>query len=218
MSLRPKISQGVADELMYRNRHTCCVCHTPRKHTQIHHIDGDSSNNTFANLAVLSLDCHSLVTGDEGLGRSYTAGEVARYKTHWEQQCAVLNIENESSESEDEEEDDEVDEESDQPAEHHYEDSILEADSHLHLPYSLSDGDNIALWIDSDEPLTVMFIDTEDYGLWDSGKEVDPHELHEDVYALNTTFVAEEDGNYSIVVCNFGNENANLQLDLAVWE
>jgi len=169
-------------------------------------------------LAVLSLECHSLVTSDEGFGRSYTAGEVARYKAHWEQQCAVLNIENESCESEDEEEDDEVDEESDQPAEHHYEDSILEADSLLHLPYSLSDGDNIALWIDSDEPLTVMFIDTEDYELWDSGKEVDPHELHEDVYALNTTFVAEEDGNYSIVVCNFGNENAKLQLDLAVWE
>ena len=136
MNVRPKISQDVADELMYRNRHTCCLCHTPRKHVQIHHVDGDSANNTFANLAVLSLDCHSLVTGNEGLGRRYTAGEVTRYKAQWEQQCAVLNLEDESSDSEDEEEDDEAEEKSDQPAEHHYEDSILEADSHLHLPSS----------------------------------------------------------------------------------
>ena len=218
MISRTKISQDVVDELMYRNRHTCCICHTPRKHVQIHHVDGDSSNNRFANLAVLCLDCHSLVTGNEGLGRRYTAGEVTRYKAQWEQQCAVLNLEDETSESEDEEEDDEVEEESDQPAEHHYEDSILEADSHLHLPYSLSEGDHIALWIDSDEPLTVMFLDTEEYELWDSGKEVDPHELHKDAYALNTTFAAEEEGNYSIVVCNFGEEDANIQLDLAVWE
>ena len=218
MSGRPNISQALADELMYRNRHTCCICHTPRKHVQIHHIDNDSSNNTFGNLAVLSLDCHSVVTGDEGLGLKYTPGEVARYKAQWEQHCDVLNREDESTESEGDEHDEESTEENEQPADHHYEDSILEANCHLHLPYTLTKGDSVALWVQSDAPLTVMFIDTEDYKLWDDGKEVDPHELREDVYKLNTTFAADEDGEYSLVVCNFGNENADLQLDIAIWE
>jgi hypothetical protein len=67
------------------------------------------------------------------------------------------------------------------------------------------------LWIDSDEPLTVMFINTEDYKPWARGEDVDPHELHEDAYSLNTTFVPEEEGKYSIVVCNYGNDEANIQ-------
>ncbi len=70
----------------------------------------------------------------------------------------------------------------------------------------------------SDEPLTVMFIDTDDYESWNAGKEVDPHELNEDVYKLNTTFTVDEDGEFSIVICNFGDENADLQLDIAIWE
>jgi hypothetical protein len=85
---------------MYRNRHTCCICHTPRKHVQIHHIDGDPSDFRFGNLAVLSLDCHSLVSSNEGLGRQYTPGEVARYKEQWEQRCAILNQEDGSTQAE----------------------------------------------------------------------------------------------------------------------
>jgi len=54
------------------------------KHVQIHHIDGDDTNNALANLAVLCLECHSRVTGDEGLGRSYTPGEIRQYKRTWE--------------------------------------------------------------------------------------------------------------------------------------
>lgn len=215
MSRRVKIPQPIADELMYRNRHTCCLCHTPRKHVQIHHIDGDPSNFRFGNLAVLSLDCHSLVSSNEGLGRQYTPGEVVRYKEQWEQHCAILNQEDDGTQAE---ADEEPDEENAQPSEHHYEDSILEADSHLTLPYTLDDGDTVALWLDSDAPLTVMFMDEDDYDAWDSGREVDFHELREDIYKLNTTFAVPDEGDYSIVVCNFGNEDANLQLDIAVWE
>src|ERR1043165_7211643 len=92
MTSRLKIPQDVADDLMYRNRHTCCVCRVPRKHVQIHHIDGDNSNSATSNLGVVCLDCHSLVTSDEGLGRRFTPGEVGKYKAHWEQTCAVTNV------------------------------------------------------------------------------------------------------------------------------
>jgi hypothetical protein len=82
---RPPLPLGVADEVLYRNEHTCCICHAPRKHVQIHHIDGNPSNNKAANLAVVCLDCHSLVTSAHGFGRQYRPGEVRRYKKTWEQ-------------------------------------------------------------------------------------------------------------------------------------
>lgn len=84
MTDRPRIPQKTVDNLMFANDHTCCICRTKGKHVQIHHIDGDSSNNTLENLAVLCLECHSTVTGDEGLGRRYTTGEIKQYKRTWE--------------------------------------------------------------------------------------------------------------------------------------
>jgi hypothetical protein len=82
---RRSVPSDVVDEVLYRNDHTCCICKMARKHVQIHHIDGDPSNNLATNLAVVCLDCHSLVTGDGGLGRKYGPGEVRRYKRTWEQ-------------------------------------------------------------------------------------------------------------------------------------
>jgi len=82
---RLPVPAGVADEVLYRNDHTCCICNVPRKHVQIHHLDEDPTNFSIANLAVVCLDCHSLVTGTQGLGRRYSAGEVRRYKRAWEQ-------------------------------------------------------------------------------------------------------------------------------------
>lgn len=81
---RAQVPRNIADELLFRNRHTCCICRSSGKHVQIHHIDGDPSNNTFSNLAVLCLDCHSKVTSEEGLGREYSVGELRKYKREWE--------------------------------------------------------------------------------------------------------------------------------------
>jgi hypothetical protein len=60
---------------------------------------------------VLCLDCHSLVTGDEGLGRRYAPGELILRKKDWEEHC----IRNESGEDQDDESED------DEPIESHYE-------------------------------------------------------------------------------------------------
>jgi hypothetical protein len=81
---RQPVQGTVADELMFRNRHTCCICHDSAKHVQIHHIDENPSNNRIENLAVLCLDCHSRVSSDQGLGRRFTAEELRRYKREWE--------------------------------------------------------------------------------------------------------------------------------------
>ena len=67
----------------------CCVCRTPHKDVQLHHIDGDPNHQALSNLGVVCLDCHSRVTGDAGLGRQYSAGEVQKYKKTWEQIVAI---------------------------------------------------------------------------------------------------------------------------------
>jgi len=46
---RPKISQGIIDEIMVLCKHKCCWCET-NDSTEIHHINEDSSNNEKDNL------------------------------------------------------------------------------------------------------------------------------------------------------------------------
>lgn len=82
--MRTKIPRTREAEILFLNRHTCCVCHDKNKDVQIHHLDGNNSNNELGNLAVLCLDCHSQITGTRGLGKSYSPIEVKRYKQEWE--------------------------------------------------------------------------------------------------------------------------------------
>lgn len=81
---RTKIPIRIEDEILFESDHTCCICRTKGKDVQIHHIDGNNSNHTPDNLAVVCLDCHSRVTGKRGLGKSYRPGEIRRYKRAWE--------------------------------------------------------------------------------------------------------------------------------------
>jgi hypothetical protein len=85
MSDRP---ESIAVEVLVDNQHTCCVCRKPNLHVQLHHIDEDSSNNGQANLAVVCCNCHSKVTGNEGLGRRFSRAEVTEFKRRWELACA----------------------------------------------------------------------------------------------------------------------------------
>jgi hypothetical protein len=81
---RAKLPKRIVDLLMVSNKHTCCLCRNEYKDTEIHHIDGDKTNNTLDNLAVVCRDCHSKITGARGLGRKYSAYEVKENKRHWE--------------------------------------------------------------------------------------------------------------------------------------
>jgi len=83
-SARKRIPANVEGEILFLADHTCSVCTTRYKDVQLHHIDGDPSNNDPANLIVVCLDCHSRVTGGHGLGKAYTVGEVRKYKRNWE--------------------------------------------------------------------------------------------------------------------------------------
>jgi len=81
---RKPISKEIEEVILYRSDHTCCICRDKANDVHIHHIDGDPRNNTFDNLAVVCLNCHSKITGKRGLGRAYKPGEIKKYKQAWE--------------------------------------------------------------------------------------------------------------------------------------
>lgn len=94
MAGRLKISPSVDVPLLVSNLHTCCVCRVPNLPIEIHHIDGNPGNNDPENLAVVCRNCHSRVTGDEGLGRRYSPAEVTEFKKRWESACNEITRSN----------------------------------------------------------------------------------------------------------------------------
>jgi len=66
---RTEIPRGVAARIQFLSDRTCCVCRTPDKPIQIHHLDEKPSNHTEENLALLCLDCHDKTMIRGGFGR-----------------------------------------------------------------------------------------------------------------------------------------------------
>lgn len=54
---RKKLNDTTEGQVLYQSDYKCCVCN--KKSGQIHHIDGDNSNNSFDNLTFLCLNCHA---------------------------------------------------------------------------------------------------------------------------------------------------------------
>src|SRR5260370_38099949 len=63
---------------MFASDSTCCVCRERGKAVQVHHVDEDPSNNTFANLAVLCLECHNHTQVSGGFRRKRNAAWVMK--------------------------------------------------------------------------------------------------------------------------------------------
>lgn len=80
---RIPIPEALAAEVMFAADRTCCVCRENEKAVQIHHIDGDPSNNTLENLVVLCLEHHYQTQTSGGFGRKLNASLVTRYRDEW---------------------------------------------------------------------------------------------------------------------------------------
>lgn len=74
-----------ADQVMFNNDHTCCICRVRSRPVQIHHIDGNNSNNLADNLAVLCLDDHNKASYPQGFSRRISPGEIRMSKADWEE-------------------------------------------------------------------------------------------------------------------------------------
>ena len=79
---REKISSDLAAKVLFLSDRTCCVCNE-KKPVQIHHIDENTSNNNFANLAVLCFDCHTETQIKGGFHRKLDGDQVSLYRDHW---------------------------------------------------------------------------------------------------------------------------------------
>lgn len=73
-----RIKASISDEVMFKSDRKCIVCQNPGHH--IHHIDGNKSNNSFDNLALLCFPDHDLATVKSGLSRKLSPGEIKKFR------------------------------------------------------------------------------------------------------------------------------------------
>jgi len=89
--MREKIPKSIEEKLLIKNRHCCCICRWRGigKEINIHHIDGNNSNNDISNLSVLCLEHASMADaglrkGKLGSGKKLSPKEVKEFKAIWE--------------------------------------------------------------------------------------------------------------------------------------
>lgn len=84
---RKQIPKAVRSEVLLANRHLCCVCQ--KGSLQIHHINGDNSDNRTENLAVLCVTHHDMATAPQGITARLGPRDLAKYKRSHEAACAL---------------------------------------------------------------------------------------------------------------------------------
>lgn len=172
---------------------------------QIHHIDGNPSNYAARNLAVLCLDCHSRVTGDEGFGRRYSPQEVARYKREWELLCADSNR-------------DAYDDRPDELIQVLQRTVLLRSGEHLNYELELERDDELVVSVSADDYIDTSLCSERQYERWvNSGAELLEYDGEEDVRKCLLTFVAQFSGNYVILVINENDADVEVTVNAAVW-
>lgn len=80
---RVPIPDDLAAEVMFASDSTCCVCRMEKHKVQIHHMDGNPSNNTFENLAVICMHCHSDAHTTGAFTRNLTPELIRLYNSSW---------------------------------------------------------------------------------------------------------------------------------------
>lgn len=80
---RPPVPEDKATEVLYGADRTCCVCRKRRRSIQIHHLDGDRTNNAFDNLVALCVQCHDDTQVKGGFGRKLNRELIVRYRNEW---------------------------------------------------------------------------------------------------------------------------------------
>lgn len=83
MAKRKIIAAELTDQLLFECNRTCCICTTPGKDIQVHHIDKNSANNKYENLIIVCLGCHSEIHSTGGFGRNWTTGQLHQHKQEW---------------------------------------------------------------------------------------------------------------------------------------
>ncbi len=80
---RISIPDDLATKVMFDSDRTCCVCRLEKIKIQIHHVDSDPSNNSYNNLAVLCLNCHSEAHTNPAFSRRLGPDLILMYNKSW---------------------------------------------------------------------------------------------------------------------------------------
>lgn len=80
MTKRKKISNTVEADIMFKSDRRCCVCNDLGR--QIHHIDQNSSNSEFENLALLCFTCHNDASVTNNIGKKLSAATIKKYRDY----------------------------------------------------------------------------------------------------------------------------------------
>ena len=80
---RISIPGNLAAEVMFASDQTCCVCRDQIRKTEIHHIDGDPSNNDRSNLAIVCKDHQSEAHTNHSFARNLTPDLIRLYDETW---------------------------------------------------------------------------------------------------------------------------------------
>jgi hypothetical protein len=78
------IPQKIANEILLRNQAACCIC--GESNVQIHHIDGNRTNHSFQNLAVLCIGHHNQASSKSSMTRQLKPSFIRQCKASWEEQ------------------------------------------------------------------------------------------------------------------------------------
>ena len=90
MSNRKSIPEKLRIEVMSKANNRCCVCQTP--FFQIHHLDGDPSNNDPDNLAPLCPNCHDQADLKRPLSNRLTADRIRALRDRWYAYCEARKV------------------------------------------------------------------------------------------------------------------------------
>lgn len=88
--MRKPIPPWLQDALIALNRYQCCVC--KKNGVQLHHLDGNHSNNVPENIAVLCLDHHDNAEQAKswtGMSKALSSEAIRLLKTNTERQNAI---------------------------------------------------------------------------------------------------------------------------------
>lgn len=79
---RKRIPDEIQADVIFKSNRECVVCKNHKRGDQIHHIDGDKSNNKFENLAFLCFDCHNEASLTGSLRKKLSAKAIIKFRDH----------------------------------------------------------------------------------------------------------------------------------------
>lgn len=79
---RPPVPKDIERDALFRNQSSCCICQ--KTNVQIHHIDGNPSNNRSSNICVLCIEHHAQASSRSAMVKGLSPSLLRQYKRAWE--------------------------------------------------------------------------------------------------------------------------------------